>query len=492
MKNIIICSDGTGKTGGHGKDTNVFRLYKAIDVNAHQIAVYDDGIGSTGSKWLRTISGIFGFGFGRNIMDLYSFLVRNYDPGDKIYMFGFSRGAATVRALAGMIHQVGLLKSDSELISPGGRIDHIRLTVESYLAMKRYKRSKRHANKIEQYKKYMHDHVSIEMIGAWDTVSALGFPQDSSVLLVGISRITDIISEFVFPHRYFDYQLTPDVKNVYHALALDETRKTFRPILWDETTDKRPVNIEQVWFAGVHGNIGGGYPRTGLSAITLNWIMSKAAQHGITFTEAEWDDIQSDANPHGSLIDPRSGLHLYYRFEQRHVRDLTLKAKEESMLAGNIKIHASVFDRINTYKYAPILPNTFDIIGDSGMNLMTYEVVEDEVRNLKKRANRLLTARKWLYHGIMELFTITLIAAWYMSATSFEYYSDTRTHKGLMAFIPSMFENMVNYLVYTNPIFGAAIVSTYIIVLVSRKVLQLWADRIRLKINWWLLKDFKK
>ena len=111
-KNIILCSDGTGNKGGHGADTNVFRLFNAIgihDVSPPQITFYDDGVGTSKNKYLRAISGAFGFGFEDNVVDLYEFLSRNYKSkdDDKIYLFGFSRGAATVRAFAGMVQEWG-------------------------------------------------------------------------------------------------------------------------------------------------------------------------------------------------------------------------------------------------------------------------------------------------------------------------------------------------------------------------------------------------
>src|SRR5919106_2531604 len=103
-KNIILCSDGTGNSGGKGRGTNVWRLYKALDVSdpSTQIAFYDDGVGSEDFRLFRIMGVAFGWGLARNVRQLYTFLVRHYHPGDDIFLFGFSRGAFTVRSLAGM------------------------------------------------------------------------------------------------------------------------------------------------------------------------------------------------------------------------------------------------------------------------------------------------------------------------------------------------------------------------------------------------------
>ena len=115
-KNIVLCSDGTGNKGGDGTGTNVYKLYHAVkldDPNALQITYYDNGVGTQKNKYVSGLTGAFGLGFKANVIDLYEFLARNYQPGDSVYMFGFSRGAATVRACAGMIQACGLLDIDN-------------------------------------------------------------------------------------------------------------------------------------------------------------------------------------------------------------------------------------------------------------------------------------------------------------------------------------------------------------------------------------------
>ena len=161
----------------------------------------------------------------------------------------------------------------------------------------------------------------------------------------------------------------------------------------------------------------------------------------------------------------------------------------DQKLVGPIRIHSTVFERINAYKYAPILPNEFDIVDASSEPLLKYRVSE-ESRKLKRQANRVLDARKWLYHVMMESFAIMLIVSWYMTATQYNPIQDSRTHKMLMALIPGMFENMVSFMVYQMPVLGISVGTVFGFILIARKVLQIWSDRIQLKINWWLLKDF--
>ena len=128
-KRIIICSDGTGNTAVKGRGTNVFKLYEAIDLNGHrtdptltpQVALYDDGVGTENVKLLKIFAGMTGFGLGRNVRQLYKELVRIYDPGDEIYVFGFSRGAFTVRTLVGLIAKCGVLDPTQALEAHGGR-----------------------------------------------------------------------------------------------------------------------------------------------------------------------------------------------------------------------------------------------------------------------------------------------------------------------------------------------------------------------------------
>ena len=120
-KRLIVCADGTGNRGVYTPDSNVYKIYNAIDIHDDanpQIKFYDNGVGTSKNKFWRGLSGAFGFGFGHNVCDLYEFLARNYESGDDVFLFGFSRGAFTVRALAGMLHKCGLLEKGSNNLIP--------------------------------------------------------------------------------------------------------------------------------------------------------------------------------------------------------------------------------------------------------------------------------------------------------------------------------------------------------------------------------------
>ena len=230
-KNIILCSDGTGDKGGHGADTNVFRLFNTIEIHdgsPRQITFYEDGVGTSKNKYWRAVTGAFGFGFEANVVGLYEFLSRNYKVGDddKIYLFGFSRGAATVRAFAGMVQECGLLDINNEACKKNGIFDEDAFQGQLKEALAAYRKIKSDSSLAAAFKrnkavtdsKVVPDgNIPIEMIGVWDTVSALGFPQDWSVAFDWIFKVLDKVSENAFPHRYYNYQLNQNVRYVYHA-----------------------------------------------------------------------------------------------------------------------------------------------------------------------------------------------------------------------------------------------------------------------------------
>jgi len=253
VSKIILCSDGTGNKGGYGADSNVFRLYNAIDLRGpgdSQITFYDNGVGTQSNKIIRALSGAFGFGFRSNVRDLYEFLARNYAPDDEIFLFGFSRGAATVRAFAGMVQECGLLYVEPDMRSSFDEGEFERLIDEAMDCYEQHwKDWKKDTEKLDSNPKKLfkvsveeaeklgfklEENVPIKMIGVWDTVSALGFPQDWSWLLEKPMAALDRWSDRIFPHRFYNYQLNKNVENAYHAIAIDDERTTFHPKIWRE------------------------------------------------------------------------------------------------------------------------------------------------------------------------------------------------------------------------------------------------------------------
>lgn len=480
MKNIVLASDGTGKRGGVlGHDTNVFRMYRSVDLqDDNQLVCYDDGIGAYGNKWLKIIVSTVGFGFSNKIITLYKYLAKNYEPGDKVFLFGFSRGAATIRALAGLIDAVGLLRNDHSDVTHHGVIDDLKLHIEAYKALWAFKRIEKKPEYAAKYKeRKTHGSIDIEMVGVWDTVSAFGFPQDSTYLLIGFSKLVQKAVRAIIPCR-FDYQLSDNVKHAYHALSIDDNRHTFFPTLWDETARKRPEHIEQVWFAGDHGNVGGGRARVGLSNISLDWMMCKAESHGLKFDYDAHPEVKRDSNRAGLQNDPRAGLGVYYRIGHRHIRDLT-----KGKLRGNIKIHKSVVDRIKTTEYHPILPNKFDIVDNCGEVISTFEDSSVITSRLKSRVNKLLAAQVWMYHFWAEFTVGALVASLYFDRYVEPVEDRSEFFNSLVSFAPSFMENFLFYLTYQNPLYGAAIMSVVFFAVIARLAVKKWIIRIRNEIN---------
>jgi len=265
MKRLVLCCDGTWNSADQERNgvpapTNVVKLAYRVakrDGATLQVIYYDQGVG-TGNFFDRLTGGAFGDGVEANICDAYRFLIGNYDPGDEIYLFGFSRGAYTVRSIGGMIRKCGILARPC--------VKHYHAAIELY-------RDGRHPDQPGPAK-FRRDYsisgaepIPVRMIGAWDTVGALGIP------LRGFRGLTHA------RYQFHDTELSDIVQYACHALAIDEHRAPFAPTLWTHQA-KTGQQVEQVWFCGAHGDIGGGHAESGLSDITLDWMLGKAAQRG--------------------------------------------------------------------------------------------------------------------------------------------------------------------------------------------------------------------
>ncbi len=355
-KNIVLCSDGTGNQGGKGHGTNVWRLYNYLDLGepaggeAMQVAFYNDGVGSQDWKIFKLIGGAFGWGLSRNICDLYSFLARNYVPGDRIYLFGFSRGAYTVRILADLITSCGVFSAGA-LPDPKKHREAIDIVYQQY--RKRYGSCLNHLRnwmkKNEKDYAYLketsfHEKVPVHFLGVWDTVDAVGIP--------GLRDIVDSI----FYYRFDNRRLSHKVGYARHAVAIDDERGTFHPVMWDEkgssTGQSDDPDISQVWFSGAHCNVGGGYPKQGMSNVALHWMMSEAKQKrkdkdgndadGLRFLDTALGDVANQSDVNDKLYNSRAGLAAYYRYRPRDIAALC----EENCTSGKAKIHPSVLTRL--------------------------------------------------------------------------------------------------------------------------------------------------
>jgi uncharacterized protein (DUF2235 family) len=272
-KNIVLCADGTWNTP-HGVavaviDTNVRKLYLALINGASQLKYYDSGVGTDGTPIDHLTGGAMGEGLFQKVQDCYAFLGNVYDPGDQIFLFGFSRGAFTTRSVGGMIAGFGV---------PSINLDN-RTVPSIFAAYREPDPDKKKKLKDQLIDAYGLQDVKVEMVGVWDTVGSLGIP---GIFFNALNQNK---------YGFLDTTIHPCINHGYHAVCIDERRAQFKPTLWtnpDESALRNNDQVEQVWFPGVHCDVGGSYPESELSDITLSWMMQKAKKHGLQFSpEAE-------------------------------------------------------------------------------------------------------------------------------------------------------------------------------------------------------------
>lgn len=392
-KNIILLSDGTGNSSAKPFKTNVWRLYQALDTVppadpdvASQIVFYDNGVGTENFKPLALLGGALGFGVWKNVRDLYTFVCRNYEIGDQIYAFGFSRGAFTVRLLMGLIGKCGIVQAKAH--TEAKLLEAVQMAYEAFRRDFLLRASKQRGMIYHFFLSpppHMTDEngnetpfiqlpeaetiqtfVDIAFLGVWDTVDAYGMPVDELKLA---------IDRWVWPMSFADRDLSPRICKARHALSLDDERPTFRPVLWNEIAkdpndpkNEIPLSadrIQQVWFSGVHSNVGGGYADDGLAYVTLDWMMNEAELSGLRFARVAREEARWRANPHGEQYDSRSGIAGYYRYGPRKVRELC-EDTEHGVKVVCVNVHPAVFERIERHQveYAPVsLDRPFDVLG---------------------------------------------------------------------------------------------------------------------------------
>jgi Uncharacterized alpha/beta hydrolase domain (DUF2235) len=295
-KRLVVCLDGTWNTPDKGDNpTNVVKMMRAVRASAAdgmpQIAFYDRGIGTDG-KVDRVIGGAFGRGLAENVKDGYRFLANNYERGDEIYIFGFSRGAYTARSLAGFIGYCGVM--------PKTLMDRL---PEIWLAWQD------RDDPTDEQRAMLQDlcstgctDVRITCLGVWDTVGTLGIPAES---LQWVNRGR---------YEFLNTELGKHVDHAFHALAIDEKRGPFGPTLWQKPDHNGNRTIEQVWFAGVHSNVGGSYPDAGLSDLALQWMIARVrATCALEFDE-KYIDAYVHGDPLAALYESRNLLYTVSRF----------------------------------------------------------------------------------------------------------------------------------------------------------------------------------
>jgi uncharacterized protein (DUF2235 family) len=343
MKRIVICCDGTWNRADQLHDgepcpTNVvklaFRAAKRDAAGTLQVVFYGQGVG-TGNALDRYSGGAFGHGLEANIHEAYRFLVGNYEAGDEIFVFGFSRGAFTARSLCGMLRNCGILQR--------GSLRNYHRAVALY---RDPTRNPDHAESVAFRRENSvcgADDVAVRFIGVWDTVGALGIP------LRGLRALTR------GRHQFHDHELSGTVQDARHALAIDERRAPFQPTLW-RYKPKPGQTIRQVWFPGVHSDIGGGYPDSRLSDIALGWMIEEARGCGLAFDDDVFGHHPLDPAPGGTLHNSRTGLYRLTRSHGRVIGGDPTQSVHPSALAR--------WDADASYRPAPLRRHLADI-GDA-------------------------------------------------------------------------------------------------------------------------------
>jgi uncharacterized protein (DUF2235 family) len=343
-RNLIICLDGTdNEFCAH--NTNVVRLFQSLDRKAStQVAYYDPGVGTiwepgTLSKLAQRIQMLLGLAFGlgvsRNVAEAYAFLIQHHQMDDRIFIFGFSRGALEARAVAALVYRCGLLESQLHSLEPYA----LRL-------------SQTHGNYevVREFKRTFSRDVTVEFLGLWDTVTSMG----------------NVWSPIYWPHTTSN----PGVRRVAHAIAIDERRAFFRPNRWMVSENQ---TVSEVWFSGVHSDVGGGYvASTGrLWAITLEWMLGHGHAAGLLIDDSSAKSVlaagsaDSRTTPdfasdqHDSLTTAWKALELVPKSHQTRNADgsfgeprLLVPAIESGFrgrprtLAPGEKVHRTVLERI--------------------------------------------------------------------------------------------------------------------------------------------------
>ena len=392
-KRIILLSDGTGNTPNKVWRSNVWRVFQSLDrTKEEQHPLYDDGVGTSSFIPFALIGGMFGWGLKRNVIDLYKFVARNYEPDAEIFAFGFSRGAFTINTVVNLLAHQGCVKFESEnelgwkakAAYRAYRRERCRslLPIEYVFSWIRDFVIARWIWPRQQYSKEAKDPPTIRFVGLWDSVGAYGLPLES---------MTRAVSRWFWPLDLPNHELPDIVKRACHAVSLDDERLTFHPILWNERCERpsqprsdgarytEDERITQVWFAGSHSNIGGGYPDDSLAHVSLCWILHEACRCGLKLNsppDADPDamrNFDSIRDRDGRVYDSRKGIRSYYRYSPRKLDELCHK-RFSSEPGDEVeiewpKIHESVFERMkrNVQPYAPIgIPEKYDIIGADG------------------------------------------------------------------------------------------------------------------------------
>jgi uncharacterized protein (DUF2235 family) len=350
-KNIVLCCDGTANEFAEDR-TNVVKLFFTLTLDpARQVAYYHPGLGTMEPPGALTplmriatrVAGMaFGYGLQADIRDAYVFLMRTFEEGDKVFLFGFSRGAYTARAVTSLLHMYGLMPAGNEPLVPYA----IRMLMAIHNAQT--------SSQVHSYFKLAQDFNDTFssrtckpwFVGVWDTVSSVGWYENP----VHLPYAAD----------------NPDIEIGRHAIAIDERRAFFRTNLWMPKPGGGPKDLKQVWFPGVHCDVGGGYPeaQSGLSKLALEWMLREAIEKGLIVDTLKMNLVLGEAGGEYVKPDARADAHeslkgAWWLAELLLKRHYNWKKKQWERRANlgrrrtippNSLVHESAFERGAEYQ----------------------------------------------------------------------------------------------------------------------------------------------
>ncbi len=368
-RRLVIFADGTGNAFTR-QESNVWRLYCATDRSrGDQVARYIPGVGTSGFRPYAMLDGATGIGVPSNVRELYRFLSWNWREGDEILMFGFSRGAFTIRTLIGLIACEGLMPAEIG----GRRVASDEMGRNAKAAWRAYRAASKSFSTSWTRRPHIHlvrtlrdavlgawsrlrghvpydsvkaaasaqgrGEVAIRYVGLFDTVEAFGVPFD---------ELRAAIDFLIWPMSFHNQTLSGSVVAARHALALDDDRQTFHPVRFEGANDAAG-RVREVWFAGAHSDVGGGYPDGELSLVPLVWVAEGAEEAGLRFDDHAIADFADEASAIGPRHDPRRGSAMFYRYGPRTVA-------ADPKWGGEPVVHPSVAERMlwGNEGYAPL------------------------------------------------------------------------------------------------------------------------------------------
>jgi uncharacterized protein (DUF2235 family) len=327
-KKIVVCCDGTWNTAGQQRNgkprsTNVDKIkdmIPAVDSNGvTQRVFYQPGVGT--KPWELLSGGAFGYGLSQNVVKAYEFLVSTYEPGDQLFLFGFSRGAFTARSLAGLVRKSGILR-------PGER-GRVKEAFELY----RDKQKPTDPGPTRFRAQHSHEEFRIRFVGVWDTVGALGIP------ILGPRWLKPVWQQVNKRWSFHDTKLSTQVDGAFQALAIDEQRSVFEPTLWNQQPDAVGQVLEQAWFAGHHCAVGGGLTDAALPDTALLWMAERAEKLGLEFEPGALGGLRP--NLMAGFGESRSGVYKLTRALHRPIGE----ASTDGRMDGAESVWSSATER---------------------------------------------------------------------------------------------------------------------------------------------------